>query len=202
MPPTFTKRFPPSTIGLVFTGGKSSRMHQDKSLLNYHGQPQRQHLLHLLQPFCEEVWLCCNATQAAGMNPELPFLMDDPVWGDIGPMAGLLTAAKKFSGKNLLTIGCDYPFFNHAALELLATVCKPEKSAAFYNPATHFYEPLLAFYPAVVLQEMETLWGQQQFSLQQFLRAIPAIRCIPDDPKIIQSIDTPEAAMAVRKIFR
>jgi molybdopterin-guanine dinucleotide biosynthesis protein A len=136
------------------------------------------------------------------MNPELPFLMDDPVWGDIGPMAGLLTAAKKFSGKNLLTIGCDYPFFNHAALELLATVCKPEKSAAFYNPATHFYEPLLAFYPAVVLQEMETLWGQQQFSLQQFLRAIPAIRCIPDDPKIIQSIDTPEAAMAVRKIFR
>jgi molybdopterin-guanine dinucleotide biosynthesis protein A len=43
--------------GLILAGGKSTRMGQDKGMIDYHGKPQREYLVDLLKPYCLEVFI-------------------------------------------------------------------------------------------------------------------------------------------------
>ena len=153
----------PGTIGLVVCGGQSSRMGTDKSLLLYHDKPQRYHLYDMLQPFCENVYISCNKEQAMNMEPGYDLLPDHPSYSNIGPMAALLSAFKEFPQKNILFIGCDYPFLNVVDLRLFAGYCHTDTAISFYNEKENIYEPLLAWYPcssAGVLKNMEKAGGQ------------------------------------------
>ncbi len=184
--------FPEATTGLIFIGGKSSRMGQDKSLLNYHGQPQRDHLWELLSSFCENLYLSGRLEHAIGLKPGLPLITDDAAWGQIGPMAGLLTAFEKFPGRHMLVIGCDYPFLDKTALQALASCSQSGRPTAFFQPETVYYEPLLAWYPAQAFEKIKEQWKAGSYGLQQFLRASNAIQCIAPNPQVLQSIDTRE----------
>ena len=42
----------PPILGLVLTGGRSSRMNRDKASLAYHGRSQLERTMDLLEPFC------------------------------------------------------------------------------------------------------------------------------------------------------
>ena len=90
-----------SLTGLVVCGGKSSRMGQDKSLIAYHGVAQWQYLAKLLEPVCSRIVIGCNASQARLFKSEHTILVDDPKFGDSGPMAALLTAFRAYSKADL-----------------------------------------------------------------------------------------------------
>ena len=47
--------------GLVIAGGKSTRMQQDKAMIQYHGMPQYQYVYNILQPFCSETFISLHA---------------------------------------------------------------------------------------------------------------------------------------------
>src|ERR1043165_6645961 len=95
--------------GLVVCGGQSSRMGTDKSMLNYHGKPQRYYLYEWLQQWCEEVYISCNADQAATIPGSYNTIADKDEWKDMGPMTGLLSVHTMLPGADMLVIGCDYP---------------------------------------------------------------------------------------------
>ncbi len=179
--------------GLVVCGGNSSRMGTDKSMLSYYGKPQRYHVYEMLQPICEQVFISCNKEQAASIEAGYNFLQDDPAYQNIGPIAALLTAFDKFSGKNILFIGCDYPFLTPADLQDFAAVCKKENPAAFFNKQEELYEPLLAWYPYNTFDALKKNYADKQFSLQHFLKNNSALKYFPKHVSSIKSIDNPEA---------
>jgi len=186
------------TYGLVVCGGQSSRMGTDKSMLQYYDKPQRYHVYDMLLPFCEKVFISCNAAQAKSITEDYNFIKDDPLYSDIGPMVALLTAFTQCPGKNLLLIGCDYPFLTAGELELFSTHCK-DTPVAFYNEADDVYEPMLAWYPYSYFDKLKIMFTEKQFSLQYFLKDSNATKYLPVNTDTIKSIDTNEDLLEALK---
>lgn len=187
-----------NTFGLVVCGGSSSRMGTDKSMLQYFEKPQRYHIYDMLLHFCEKVFISCNEVQAATIDDRYHFIKDDHAFSNMGPMAALLTAYNKFPKKNILFIGCDYPFLTAAELQNFLSSCGNGLSG-FYNAEAGFYDPLLALYPASSAEELNRLYEAKQFSLQHFLKDHNAIKYFPQDQNSMLSIDTHEAYIKAKE---
>jgi molybdopterin-guanine dinucleotide biosynthesis protein A len=177
--------------GIIVCGGASSRMGTDKSMLVYHDKSQCYHLYEMLLPFCEKVFISCNESQVIQFEPSYSTMPDLPVYNNIGPMAALLTAFKRFPGKDILAIGCDYPFLTGVDLiNFLNSFKKTVTAAAFYNSAVKLYEPLLAYYNHRSMEAIIKMYANKEYSLQHFLKINNAFKFYPGNLKTIESIDT------------
>ena len=188
------------TYALVLCGGQSSRMGNDKSMLQYHNKPQRYYLYDMLQPLCKSVFISCNEAQANNIKAGYTFIKDEKAFGNIGPMTALLTAFSQHPNKNILLIGCDYPFLKAGELQIFSNQCK-KLPVAFYNKEENIYEPMLAWYPFTCFDKLKTMFDEKQFSLQQFLKQNEAIKHLPTNINSIKSIDTTEAFTQAIKIL-
>lgn len=189
-----------NTYALVMCGGQSIRMGSDKSMLQYYDKPQRYHLYDMLLPFCKKVFIACNEEQSTTIEAGYNFIKDDIAFGDIGPMAALLTAFTQYPKQDILLIGCDYPFVKTDELQIFSNHCK-DVPAAFYNKQEDIYEPMLAWYPYTCFDELKKMHEAKQFSLQHFLKAGEAVKYLPTDSNYIKSVDTPESFMETYKLL-
>ena len=132
--------------GLILTGGRSTRMGEDKSLLTYHDKPQREHLTDLLRPFCDTVFWSVNAEQAAAMaRTDQPVIVD--MFDIVGPLNGILSAFQHDPNVAWLVVACDMPLLTKQSLDVLVKGRNPEKPAtAFYDSDGRFPEPLLCIW--------------------------------------------------------
>jgi len=190
----------PNTYGLVLCGGKSSRMGTDKSMLRYYDKPQRYHVYDMLQPFCEAVYISCDKEQLNNMDAGYNAIADYDTFSNMGPMGALLTAFIEFPKKNILLIGCDYPFLKTEELKRFSNICK-EAPATFYNQQANIYESMLGWYPYSCVETLKQMFTAREFSLQQLLKKTNAQQYLPADTNTIKSIDTMEAfSLAVKQI--
>ncbi len=188
--------------GLVACGGKSSRMGTDKSKIVYHGIQQRYYLYEMLKRFCDEVYVSVNAEQAEYIDTSYPYIQDDEAYNNIGPAAALLSAAKKYPGKNWLVVACDYPFLEASGLERFVGYLKDKtEAAAFYNPPKKVYEPLLGYYPAKSIDWMISILKGENYSLQHYLKIINADKHVADALEI-KNINTPDEMRAAKEALK
>ena len=188
--------------GLVVCGGKSSRMGTDKSLINYHGKPQRYYVYEMLEWVCDKVFISCNRAQATSIIAPYQMLADQPELENVGPMAALLTAFSTYPDKDFLVVGCDYPLVTTKDLkEFEKGLDREQMASAFYNEENNMYEPLLAYYSERSGNEIQRMYRDNQYSLQHFLKENNAKKYNPVRPKNVISVDTPEDfEMAKEKI--
>jgi molybdenum cofactor guanylyltransferase len=136
---------------LILIGGKSSRMGTDKSLLNYHGKPQREYLFDLAQKYCSEVYFSCREEQRFSEKT----IIDRH--SELGPMSGILSAFEHNKDVAWLVVACDMPLINENAFETLIKYREPEKVATtFFNDENNAPDPLFTIYePKAYLQLVE-----------------------------------------------
>ncbi|MDO8368089.1 MAG: NTP transferase domain-containing protein [Saprospiraceae bacterium] len=178
--------------GLVLAGGHSRRMGQPKSLLQYQAKPQYQHLADLLSGFCAQVFISCRAEQR-GLFEGCTTILDSPVYGDIGPLNGVLSAFDQDKNSAWFVVGCDYPLLEKSDLEQLVQARNPDCLATvFSNPETQFPEPLIGIYEAEagpLLREWLQLGNE---SIRRFLERQEVQKIIPLHTECLRSVDTPE----------
>ncbi len=192
-----------NTYGLVVCGGQSSRMGMDKSMLNYHGQPQRYHLYNLLTPLCEKVYISCNKLQKESIPEHYNTIVDNPEYEGIGPMAALLSAFRQLSQANLLVVGCDYPYINQQDLDQLIKVkLEGILFASFYNNDAKLFEPLLTHYHHDINNIVNKNFQLNNYSLQSILKKEKGIAIVPENQMSISSIDTVDAYEKTLKHLR
>lgn len=128
--------------GLVLAGGKSTRMGQDKGLIDYHGKPQRDYLKDLLAPFCVRTFISCRPDQVDDVSDPLP----DTIEG-LGPMGAILSAFRAYPDVAWLVLACDLPLMQERAIENLVNHRAYSKVASAYkSPTDDFPEPLIAIW--------------------------------------------------------
>jgi len=190
--------------GLVLAGGESRRMGHDKALISIHGKPAFIHAAELLKNFCETVFVSCRENQDLMSN-----LVEQPTWlkevfdlqeyADKGPLTGLLscmahldidqneTLAAEIPFDGLLVLGCDYRNMTEETLGRLVAVGQTQNRICCYqNHITGFIEPLVAYYPAEILQQIPE-FAKENSSLRQFVEAHnPCI--LPTDIQTLQTL--------------
>jgi molybdopterin-guanine dinucleotide biosynthesis protein A len=192
------QRHRPPLRGLVLTGGRSQRMHEDKSRLRYHQQEQRAHAAALLAPFCQDVFVSCRPEQAAELPAGLPALPDQFL--DLGPLSGILSAFRHDPNAAWLVVACDLPFLSAQTLQHLVAHRQPGRVAtAFRSPDNEFPEPLI------------TIWEPRSYPvLLQFLGlgySCPRKALINSDiellaapvPQELRNVNTPAERDAARQ---
>lgn len=135
----------PPLSGLVLAGGKSRRMHTDKTKLKYHGKPQRRHLYELLDGCCEQIYLSCRQEQLEELPEHFNTITDSFI--GMGPMGGLLSAFRQNPHTAWLVVACDLPLLSRKSLQHLIENRNPSKMAtAFINRESSFPEPLVTIW--------------------------------------------------------
>jgi molybdopterin-guanine dinucleotide biosynthesis protein A len=189
--------------GLVVCGGKSNRMGKDKSMLDYHGQPQRYYLYEMLKQLCEEVFISCSKEQVSDIPSDYKVIPDAAEYEDIGPMAALLSAFKKYPKANFLVVGCDYPFINnHHLKKLLNVKLETIPAVAYYDKIEEKFEPLLAAYHTDIKNILKKHFKQNDYSLQKVLEEVDAYRINARSTEIIRSINTTKEYKEVAELFK
>ncbi len=188
-------------VGLVLCGGKSSRLRQDKSQINYHGAPQWQFLAGMLSELCPKVIVSCSYSQAAQYSREVEgthlanlfFCVDQPALADSGPVSGVLSAFETVPATDLLVIGCDYPLIKKEDLEFLLSSRKPGTDAVCYHLEKENLDlPFPAIYERSIQKILLNLFHQGKYSLREGLREGNVLRLTPPHPERLISANTPE----------
>jgi molybdopterin-guanine dinucleotide biosynthesis protein A len=176
--------------GLILCGGQSSRMGEDKSLLNYHGKPQRIHLYEMLQPFCDDVYISCSRQQLQSIPESYNPIVDAEKYYGVGPMAGVLTAFEKFPERAFFVIGCDYPFVEKKHIQYLADERTGLDDAVCYcHQETMISEPLITIYEWSSYLKIRKCFQERNYSLRQYLDEANACMIFPENFDFLKSVD-------------
>jgi len=138
--------------GLVLSGGKSTRMGEDKGLITYHNLPQREHLYHLLNEVCDKTFLSIRKDQESEISNSFDAIIDNDEFR--GPYNGLLSAHKAHPDAAWLVLACDLPLMDKKALEELIEARNSDKIAsAFADVDDPLPEPLCAIWEPEALKQ-------------------------------------------------
>jgi molybdenum cofactor guanylyltransferase len=152
--------------GLILAGGSSSRMGHDKSLLDFHGKPQREFLFELLSKFCLNVYTSGKSQPAIPdhLNP-LP-----DAFQIRGPLNGILSALSLDHQKAWLSVPVDMPYINEELLSfLIANRDETKNATCFYDSDGQFPEPLFAIWEPSAFRFMMDFYQQGKSRPREFL---------------------------------
>ena len=184
--------------GLILTGGRSTRMGQDKSRLIYHDKPQREHLTDLLQPYCRAVFWSVNAEQTgqlAGSNQS--FVVD--AFAVPGPLNGILSAFQYDSTAAWLVVACDMPLLTSRSLDALVAGRDPAKLATvFYDSTGQLPEPLLGIYEPAFGPILHRAMLNGQMSPRQILLNNPIHQLTAPDSRELTNVNDPAARASLQ----
>lgn len=187
---------PPSLIGIVLAGGRSTRMQTDKALLTYHTQPQYRHAAQLLGTHCTQVLISCQQDQAHAFT--IPTLIDQ--YPDQGPLGGIVTAMRRFPRQALWILACDLPLLDAPTLNAVAAARDKQAAATVVQSPEGYLEPLCSIWEPHHFTAIEQAFAQGTRSIQQLLQQLP-YRAIALPKRPLYNANTPqERAAAFRRM--
>jgi len=175
--------------GLVACGGRSSRMGFDKSTIIYHGIPQRYYVYHMLELYCEKVFISCNREQRATILPGYRFIEDTEKAQHGAPMVALISAFEQYPKASFLLVGCDYPFLQSGEIARLVAARLSDRPAICYVNSSGLEEPLIAMYENAVQQKLIEAYSKGNHSLRMLLQSVDALHCVSSSESAIMSVD-------------
>ena len=182
----------PALIGVVLSGGLSTRMGRDKGTLQYvPGVDQRTRCFRLLQEFCEEVVISCRREQASLIAAQISRIYDDE--NNLGPSGGIVSVHRSRPEAALLVMACDMPYVTHEVLAHLFAQRNPACDATvFFNTARGTFEPLLAIWEPTALRQCAKEVERGQLSPVQTLRKLNCQVIEYYDSRVLRSVNAPE----------
>lgn len=173
--------------GLVLIGGQSSRMGRDKSLIDYHGIPQWQHAVRLLEPLVDKVFLSVRQ----GQTLDFPHLIADK-YSDKGPFGAIMTALETYLDTAFLVLATDLPNMTAEQLQNLTNQRNVEKIAtAFQGKDKPYAEPLATIWEPKALEYFQKLYQEHIFKLQRVFKSNP-YKTVAIDNHFIANINSPQ----------
>jgi molybdenum cofactor guanylyltransferase len=187
--------------GLILTGGKSSRMGEDKGQINYHGVSQVEHCYDLLSRVTDQCFVSCREDQL-----DLPHLKNcqkitDKFLG-MGPMGGILTAMQEHPNARILVLAVDLPFVSFESLKTLVDGADGMKVAsAFLNPIKNWAEPLFTIYEPKAYSKFLQVLSMRKSCPRKVLLNSNILLIKPEDASILDNANTKEDYLYAQSII-
>lgn len=177
--------------GLVLIGGKSTRMRQDKSELNYFGKPQKEIAKELLENYNLKTFYSVQNSSKIGNEISDKFL-------NLGPFGGICSAFQKDPNSAWFVLATDVPFVNKEIIQLLLKHRNPSKTAtSIKGKGKQFVEPLITIYEPkaypILLQYLA-----QGYSCPRKMLINSDVEIVEIEDSFIRNINTPEEFEAAK----
>lgn len=183
----------PELSALVLAGGLSTRMGQDKAMVEYHGKPQIRHLYDILTNLGLKTYISCRKEQEREALKELPVITDRFI--DFGPLGGILSCMSEHPHRAFLVIACDLPLVTGQHIQDLIAARDPLKQAtAFFNAERKMFEPLFAIYEPQIYSRLLYFLGERMTCPQKVLFNSSIHRLELPAQGFLMNVNTPEEA--------
>jgi molybdopterin-guanine dinucleotide biosynthesis protein A len=177
--------------GLILAGGKSSRMGQDKAMIEFHGKPQHIYLTDELKPVCKEVFISCRKSQ----YPSLRNIIVDH-FELKSPLNGILSAFHFDPFASWLTVPADMPNINREAVAFLVNNRNRQKLATCFTDSEGVEpEPLFTLWEQKARPAIFDFFNSGGFSAKKFLQEndVNILPC--PNPQWLININDPDELM-------
>jgi len=173
--------------GVVLAGGESSRMGEDKSLMQFKEQALIAFSINALNPFCKEVLI--SSDKEKHQRFKLKTISDE--YQKIGPIAGIHSALKNSETDYIIILPCDSPMVKSEFVKYLISQIKRD-TRAIVPKYQDYQEPLFAIYHKNILSEIEEQIQKQDYRLTNLLKKVGADVIQVKDRSCFVNINTPE----------
>ena len=102
--------------GVILTGGKSSRMGQDKALLSVGGVQMIRRILDVFERLFDEILVVTNKT---GRHTGSGYREVTDIIPDCGPLGGIYTGLSYAKSDRIFVASCDVPFINDSTVKIV-----------------------------------------------------------------------------------
>lgn len=188
----------PALHGLVLTGGASTRMGEDKALLDRQGEPQLLATFRLLSQHVQSCFVSLRRDQREeSIRAGLPGIFDEAE--GIGPAAGLLAAHGAHPDAAWLVLACDLPRLQPSTLLGLIRARDGRHAAIAYRSAVDdLPEPLCALWEPAALASLSRQAQAGRYRLRDILESGDALLLSAPSDGVLENINTPEDLQRLR----
>ena len=152
-----------SISGFVLAGGKSRRMGTDKALLMFQGKTLLQHMICLIEPLCDTVFISGQNSDYTSCDVE----MIPDLYSGCGPVAGIFSALKYSTSDWNLLVSVDVPFVSDELFYLL--ISNIDESDCIIPKHISGVEPLIGLYHQRTLPVIEEMIKSGDYRLTNLL---------------------------------
>lgn len=179
--------------GLVLVGGKSTRMGTDKAQLEYHGIPQQDYAVQLLEAEGLKSYLSVRSDQTLDNKSAIA----DAFVG-LGPFGAICSAFMKDPNKAYLVLATDLPYVNKELVQLLLSKRNPKKTAtAIKGKSAKFMEPLITIWEPKAYPLLLN-YLSQGYSCPRKILINSDVEIVEVDDNLIRNVNTPDEFTQVK----
>jgi molybdenum cofactor guanylyltransferase len=175
------------TTGIILAGGRSSRMGEEKALLEAGGQTLIEHAIKTLTPLCTEIVLSTNSPDLFRAF-HLATVKD--LTPDLGPLAGIASALGTSETDVNIVIAVDMPGIETDFLSYLLD-CFPGNNGVVPVSETGILQPLCGVYSVSLVPGIENLLNNNRL----------AAAAITDLPGVLKLAVTPHTPGYSEEMF-
>lgn len=157
------------TLGVILSGGNSTRFGEDKALYRLDGKPMYEHIADLIRVShtADKIIVSTNRRLSTDFNYET--ITDDERFTDKGPLGGLFAAASAYPGWRLLVISCDTPYVPAEWLTKLHNAALANSGSIILTSDGSHLHPLIGVYQGAGLADsLEMQLGTDRLSMKAF----------------------------------
>lgn len=184
---------------LILLGGKSSRMGEEKGLIEYHEKSQAEHLVSMLEELGLEVFLSVREEQKENYAfLKRPFIADQIQ--SAGPLGGITSAMRTLPQTAFMVVASDLPNLQKEQLEFLLKNRNAKVFATCYeSPMDGGPEPLCSIYEPKSFSALMKVWvnGKSCPRKMLFNRTVEILPV--QDSKFLVNANTPEERILLQE---
>jgi len=153
---------------VIFAGGKSSRMGEDKALLPFgEFSTLTEYQYHRLLPLFEKIYI---STKSDKFPFKAPTIFDDETLGVYAPTAGLLTVFNQLDNDAFFAISVDTPFVDEKVIKRLVEVYEKNDVDAVIAKSPNGTHPMCGVYTRNLLPNLKEMVENNQHKLGYLLK--------------------------------
>ncbi len=189
----------PVLNGLILAGGKSVRMGFDKTLIEWHGQEQRDFMADTLKGICNDVFISCRTDQQKEIT-NYKTIAD--TFTDLGPYGAILSAFRENPDAAWLVVASDLPLLDEATLKYLVDYRSASCIATtFESPHDGFPEPLITIWEPKAYPILLSFLAQGYSCPRKALRNNDVTIIKAQHPEKLMNVNTEEELLKAKALL-
>ena len=175
---------------VIFAGGQSRRMGEDKALLPFGGfKTLTQFQLDKLSPHFTDVYISCKDKNKFDFKAD--FIEDNPLYQNSSPLIALVSVFEYLRCDKIAVLSVDTPFFTHTHFKKLLAH-GDNQSAITVAKSSSGTQPLCAIYTKEALPFMRTLITEKRYKMRELFEKAETVFVDFNDEEIFSNLNFQE----------